>query len=80
MRQEILNNGILNSLITMKLDRSFFKMGSHSESSDNRSYWSDKSSQERLKAAFYLNSVAYNFDINYPPKMDKTFFASRKQL
>lgn len=34
---------------------------------------------ERLKVAYYLNSVAYNFDPDSPPKMDKTKFEARKR-
>jgi hypothetical protein len=31
-----------------------------------------KTSKERLLAANYLNSVAFQFDLNNPPKMDRT--------
>ena len=62
----------------MKLDRTAFKMGSHQQSSDNRDFWAKQPMDERLKAAVYLNSIAYNFDINQPPKMDRTFFLMRK--
>ncbi|MET3128667.1 hypothetical protein ABID42_003786 [Arcicella rosea] len=64
----------------MKLDRNFFKMGSHLESGDNRNFWKDKTIIERLEASFYLNSISYNFDIKNPPKMDKTLFSHRKHL
>ena len=32
---------------------------------------------ERLRVAMYLNSVAFNFDINNPPRMDRTVFSCR---
>ena len=64
----------------MKLDRTYFKMGSHKESGDNRKFWASQTMEARLKAAFYLNSVAYSFDINFPPKMDRTIFKARKNL
>ena len=64
----------------MKLDRTYFKMGSHQESGDNRKFWASQTMEARLKAAFYLNSVTYNFDINFPPKMDKTIFKARKNV
>lgn len=35
--------------------------------------------QERLRLSNYLNSVVYNFDENYPPKMDKTAFSMRSR-
>ncbi|MDB4924174.1 hypothetical protein [Mucilaginibacter sp.] len=33
--------------------------------------------QERLHIANYLNSVAYNYPENEPPRMDKTVFSMR---
>ncbi len=62
----------------MKLDRTAFKMSTHQNSGDNREYWKAKSITERLKYAFYLNSVAYNFDINNSPKMNRAVFEMRK--
>ncbi len=44
---------------------------------NNFLYWQTQSLEERLRAANYLNSVAYNFDINDPPKMDRTYFRMR---
>ena len=61
-----------------KLDRSAFKKQSLTEADDNLAYWQSKTYEERLAAAFYLNSVAYNFDINNPPRMDKSVFSMRK--
>ena len=60
-----------------KLDRFAFKMQTAEEAANNYNYWITKSPEERLKAAFYLNSIAYNFDINNPPRMDKSFFQVR---
>ncbi|MCQ6960551.1 hypothetical protein [Mucilaginibacter aquariorum] len=33
--------------------------------------------QDRLRIANYLNSIAYNYPENNPPKMDKTAFSYR---
>ncbi len=63
----------------MKLDRTAFKMGTHQESGNNIAYWKSKSITERLRSSFYLNSVAYNFDVNYAPKIDRNAFKMRKQ-
>jgi len=41
-------------------------------------YWKKQSIEERFRAAFYLNSIAYNFDLNNPPLMDKTVFSMGK--
>ena len=62
----------------MKLDRTTFKMGNHENSGNNIEYWKTQNRNERLKAAFYLNSVAYNFDIKNAPKVDRTAFKMRK--
>ena len=57
-----------------RLDRTAFKHQTLKEASHNLEFWQKKSYEERLEAANYLNSVAYNFDINNPPGMDKTYF------
>jgi len=61
-----------------KLDRTVFKHQSIEEADKNTNYWLSKTLEERLAASFYLNSIAYNFDINNPPKMDRTVFSMRK--
>ena len=33
--------------------------------------------QDRLRIANYLNSIAYNYSEDNPPKMDKTAFSDR---
>ncbi len=60
-----------------KLDRSAFKVGTVAEADNHASYYKTLSCLERLKITFYLNSVAYNFPINNPPKMDKSIFSAR---
>jgi hypothetical protein len=62
-----------------KLDRTVGKGQTHEEASKiQKDYWKSKTVEERLAAVMYLNSIAYNFDINNPPKMDRTTFSSRK--
>lgn len=62
-----------------KLDRTAFRAGTHEElAAHNQEYWHTKSMEERLRAAAYLNSVAWNYPMDSPPKMDKTYFRSRK--
>jgi len=62
-----------------KLDRTYFNAGNHGEASNNFLFWQSKSLEERLSAANYLNSVAYNFPFQSPPKMDRGAFATRKR-
>lgn len=33
---------------------------------------------DRLKVAAYLNSVAFRYDINNPPRLNRTAFSARK--
>ncbi len=52
-------------------------MGKVAEQNQN-AYWNDKSFTERLEAAYYLISVAFDFDPSTPPKVDRTKFHCRK--
>jgi len=60
-----------------KLDRTLFKHQTLEEAAHHLEYWKTQSYEKRLEAANYLNSVAYNFDVNNPPRVDKTYFKIR---
>jgi hypothetical protein len=57
-----------------RLDRSIFKAQSAEKAADHASYYKKLSWQERLRVALYLNSIAYNYPENTPPRLDKTKF------
>jgi len=57
-----------------KLDRTAFKAQNAQEASDNAAYYKHTNLLERLKIAAYLNSVAFNYPFNNPPKLDRTKF------
>lgn len=61
-----------------KFDRTAFSYQSHMIEDQTKSF-KNLTPKERLAISFYLNSIAYNFDRNNPPKMDKTFFTKRKR-
>ena len=61
-----------------KLDRTAFSMHALEVHEPAIRYWKNKSIDERLAAAAYLNSVAYNFDLQNPPRLDRTAFSMRK--
>ncbi len=61
-----------------KLDRNYFRINSFKEADNNREYWLSKTPNERFAAAWYLISCAWNFDINNPPRMDRSVFSMRK--
>jgi hypothetical protein len=62
---------------SFKLDRSAFKGQTLNEAANHTEYYKKISWQERLKVAAYLNSIAYNFDLNNPPRMDRTKFSTK---
>jgi hypothetical protein len=62
---------------SFKLDRTAFKGQTLQEAANHAEHYKKLSWQERLKVAAYLNSVAFNFDLNNPPRMDKTKFSTK---
>ena len=62
-----------------KLDRTPFKHQILEEAAHNLEFWKKQSYEKKLEAANYLNSVAYNFDVNNPQRMDKTYYKWRKR-
>lgn len=50
------------------------------EGSDQKKYYQQLTWQERLSIAAYLNSVAYNYDPDFPPRMDRTKFSAKSLL
>jgi hypothetical protein len=62
-----------------KLDRTRFKHQTLVEASHNLEYWKKQSYEKRLEAANYLNSVAYNFFVSNPPRVDRTYFKIRER-
>ena len=63
-----------------KLDRTTFKAQTVSEAAEHSFYYQNKSWQERLKIAAYLNSVAFNYPLKTPPRMDKTKFKAGSRI
>ncbi|MEY2596302.1 MAG: hypothetical protein RI965_1574 [Bacteroidota bacterium] len=63
-----------------RLDKNAFKAQSLKEAADHVSIYKKMTWQERLAVAAYLNSVAYNYDVSNPPKMDRTKFSVRSLL
>ena len=61
------------ALMSFCLDRTAFHAGTHEEAEVHHR----QNQPERLRVAMDLNSVAFNFDINNPPRMDRTVFSCR---
>jgi hypothetical protein len=62
-----------------KLDRTAFQAMTVHEADHYQRDYRNHTVEERLEVALYLTSIAYNFDMNHPPKMDKTIFSKSKQ-
>ncbi|OOG78441.1 hypothetical protein [Algoriphagus sp. A40] len=62
-----------------KLDRSAFQARSASEQVNYGKEHQKLTWQERLKIHRYLNSKAYGYDIDNPPRMDKTTFSAKSR-
>jgi hypothetical protein len=63
-----------------RLDRTAFNAQTAEEASKaDRIYYKNLSWQERLRIANYLNSIAFNYPENDPPKMDKSAFSVRSR-
>lgn len=61
-----------------KFDRTAFKAHTATEATKTHSaYYKGLSWQERLRIADYLNSIAFNYPVGSPPKMDRTKFAAK---
>jgi hypothetical protein len=63
-----------------RLDRTAFKAHTADEATKAQAaYYKTLTWQERLRIANYLNSVAYNYPENSPPRLDKTVFSVRSR-
>jgi len=62
-----------------RLDRNAFKIMSFEESDSYMRNYTDDTWQERLSVSLYLTSLAYKFDINHPPRMDRSYFQMKNR-
>ncbi len=62
-----------------RLDRTHFKAQTFREADNHLDYWLSKTPEERLRAAYYLISVAWNFPLDDPPRLNRNVFSTRKQ-
>lgn len=62
----------------MRLDRNSFKTYNFNTQSNEAANYKNYTLTQRIEVFNYLQSVAYNFELNNYPKMDKTIFSSRK--
>jgi len=60
-----------------KMDRTAFKPQTMAEAAYHSYYYKKMTWQERLSVTTFLNSIAFHFDINNPPRMNRNFFAAK---
>lgn len=65
--------------MTFRLDRTAFHAGTHEQNAQYHAAQQPATPTERLRAAAYLISVAFGYDINNPPRLDRTVFSCRQQ-
>lgn len=70
-------NTVLLDMATYRLDRTAFKAHTVNEAADHAPYYKKLNFVERLKIAAYLNSVAFDYPEDCPPKLDRTVFSAR---
>ena len=61
-----------------RMDKTAFKLQTVEEADDAMRDYTNHSIQERLRIYWYLTSIAYKFDLENPPRMDKTVFQMKK--
>ncbi|UYZ61667.1 hypothetical protein [Hymenobacter weizhouensis] len=64
--------------MTFRLDRTAFHAGTHEQNAQYHAQQQPATPVERLRAAAYLNSIAFGYDLNNPPRLDRTTFVARK--
>ncbi len=57
-----------------RMDKTAFKIQTFEEADDAMRDYSNFSLKERLRIYWHLTSIAYKFDLDHPPRMDKTVF------
>ena len=61
-----------------KFDRTAFKAATFEEADNYHRDHREFSVIQRLEIALYLTSIAYNFDIKNPPRVDRAIFSKAK--
>jgi hypothetical protein len=61
----------------LKLDRTFSTAGKITDNKKETDHYKNHTFQQIIEVFNYLQSVAYNYPINQPLRMDKTIFSAR---
>ncbi len=61
-----------------RLDKTSFSLQTLENQGKNKTYWLEKSADERFAASAFLIANAFGIDLKKLPRMDKTVFSIRK--
>lgn len=61
-----------------RLDRTAFHAGTHEQTAQYHADCQPITYEDRLRAAAYLNGIAFGYDPEHPPQLDRTAFNTRK--
>lgn len=64
---------------SFRLNRTAFKAHTADDAANHAVYYINLTWQERLRVNAYLNSLAFNYPQNNPPRIDKTKFKAKSQ-
>ncbi|WP_201987743.1 hypothetical protein [Hymenobacter rubidus] len=64
--------------MSFRLDRTAHHAGTHEQAAEYHARCQPATMAEHLRAAAYLNSVAYGYALDNPPRLDRTAFATRQ--
>ena len=65
--------------MSFRLDRTAHHAGIHEQAAEYHARYQTATPDERLRAAAYLNRIAYDYDLYNPLRLDRTAFATRRQ-
>lgn len=60
-----------------RLDRTAFRAHTVEEAANHHQYYKGKSWLQRLEITAYLNSIAYDYPLQSPPRLDRTKFKAK---
>ena len=65
--------------MSFRLDRTAHHAGTHEQAAEYHASHQPATSAKRLRAAAYLNSVAYGYDLDNPSQLARTAFIIRQR-
>ena len=61
------------------MDKTVFSAEKIEQQKSDKEYWLSLPDSQRLKALMQMLSINFNFDLQNPPKLDRTVFSMEKR-